>query len=129
MIVYIRSVGENETYVKVYGNTQIHKRQHISRKIIHLQQKLKAKHDPNSKFVFSCSHACDVIVSQIRQAAVICYLLSFTNNAALFICDLAIQSSVNVLRRKKAKNEYKEWQKISREMHRKMASMTDMEKH
>ena len=84
MIVYIRSVSENAVYVKVCGNTQIHKIHNISRKITHLQQKLKAKHDPNSKFVFSCSHACVVSVSQTRQVAVICYLLSFTSNAALY---------------------------------------------
>ena len=65
MIVYIGSVGENEIYVKVCGKTQIHKRYHISRKITHLQQKLKAKHDPNTKFVFSCSHAC--VVSVLNQ--------------------------------------------------------------
>jgi len=66
MIVYIRSVRENEIYVKVCGNTQIHKRHNISRKITHLQQKPKAKQDPNSKFVFSCSSACVVSVSEIR---------------------------------------------------------------
>jgi hypothetical protein len=84
MIVCIQSVGENEIYVRICGNTQIHKRHHIPRKITHLQQKLKSKHDPNSKFVFSCSYACVVSVSQIRQVAVICYLLSFTNNAVLY---------------------------------------------
>jgi len=84
MIVYIQSVGENKIYVQVCGNTKIYKRHHISRKIKHLQQKLKAKHDPNSKFDFSCSHACVPSISQIRQVAVICYLLSFTNNAALY---------------------------------------------
>jgi hypothetical protein len=84
MIKWLFTFGVWVRMKSMFKSVEIHKRHHISRKITRLQQKLKAKHDPNSKFVFSCSHAYVVSVSQIRQVAVICYLLSFTNNAVLY---------------------------------------------